>query len=1170
MTRTTLQQLADTAKVVVWMTDAQNNVIYLNQENPVASQWAAFTISEWASFIHPEDLPGANAIFRQAVNERTDYRIEYRLLTSTGRMRWMMGLGSPRFTASGEFAGYNGTILDISLNHEAQERLIKSEAEHRLLTESSADLISHYSNDSTFVYASPSYSRVLGYEEGELIGRNVREMVHPEDIDAIRQDIAAQIDGRHDGHTVELRKRHKRGHYVWMGTRARVLMDPETNTRIGTVAFSRDIAAEREARNVLRKREERFRSLTNLSADWYWETDEADRFTFVSEGIERVSGFMAQDFLGKTRLQLSGRPDDGDLLEYYRKVEAREAFRGLRYAVTGGVPGLLRIMSVSGEPVFVDGVFTGYRGIGRDISDGVAVAEELLRLADENQALIENSLDIMLVMDGEGLCLQVNGAVTDILGYKPSELRGRAYLDFVTPEDRERNRAIAAGLRTGKNTVHDFESRWLHKNGDTVHLSSAVRWSHDRKAMYGTLRDVTERHRIRAQLQQSKDEVSTVLESIGDAFFAVDRNWRINYVNQKAADFVHMRRENMVGRRLSDAVPELPASPIFAYYERAMANCQDVFFEEYYAPQRAWVEVRVYAHADGLSVFFHDISARRETEAAVRAGELRRRKVIELTPAGYVLTNAQGMLEEVNPAVCAMTGFEEIELIGRDVMELLPLCPLDGALFETGGATSVHGKEAVIRHKDGHSVHVLVNVSIERDEQGNALSLTAFMTDISERKQAQSRLENLATHDSLTGLPNRALVNAQLETVLGAQQAGHSIAVMFIDLDRFKEVNDAMGHAPGDMLLRQTASRLQGVMRPSDVIARLGGDEFIAVVACSAGRKSAEVVAGRLLEALGAPFDIGGHEVYISASIGISMAPEDGNSNEVLFQNADTAMYRAKAAGRNGFCFYEPRMSAETRDKVTIEHALRRALERNEFELYYQPRINLKTMRVTGMEALIRWNSPVLGRVPPMRFIPIAEERGFIEAIGKWVLNEACRESQRLMEKFGLTLNLSVNLSARQLKCVDLVEQVSAALRSTQLPPHLLELELTETALIEDVEVSAAMLAKLKALGLRLSVDDFGTGYSALAYLRRFPLDILKLDRSFLYQQEGCIGSFEFVKAFIDMAHALGLSVVAEGVEDNEAVQFLRESACDEAQGYLFARPLSLAQFEEYLSHLPT
>lgn len=922
------------------MTDTQNNFIYLNQEKPVSGQWSEFTISEWASFIHPEDLPRVKANFREAVAARTDYRIEYRIVMSTGVVRWMMGSGSPRFNDNSEFAGYNGAVLDIDLHHRAHERLVKSEAEHRLLAESSADLISHYANDATFLYASPSYSRVLGYEEGELIGRNVYELIHPDDAHAIRQDVLNQVEGRHGGETVELRKQHKDGHYVWMGTRARVLIDPVTNERMGAVAISRDVAAEREARHALRKREERFRSLTNLSADWYWETDEADRFTFMSEGIERVCGAGANDFLGKTRLDLSAPPDQLAMLDHDRKVDAREAFRDIRYAFKGAGPESIRTMSISGEPVMVDGVFTGYRGIGRDVTDDVAVAEKLVRLADENQGLIENSLDIMLVMDEDGRCLQVNDAVTEILGYAAQELRGRTYLDFVAPEDRERNRAIGLALRTGKNTVHDFESRWRHKNGSVVHLSSAVRWSHDRKAMYGTLRDVTERHHIRAQLQKSRDDLSIVVESIGDAFFALDRNWRITYVNQKTASFIHRRREDLLGRLLGDAVPELLTSPVLTYYERAMATRQNVFFEEYYAPQKAWVAVRVYAHADGLSIFFHDVTARREREAAVRAGELRRRKVIELTPAGYVLTDALGRLEEVNPAICSITGYPEAELIGRDVLDLLPQCPLDGALFVKGGVTTVHGKESVIIHRNGHPVYVLINVSIERDAEGNALSMTAFVTDISGRKQAESRLERLATHDSLTGLPNRTLINAQLETMLHGQQAGSTIAVMFIDLDRFKEVNDAMGHAPGDMLLRQAAARLQGVMRPCDAIARLGGDEFIAAVCCSAGRVSAAAVAARLLATLAAPFDIEGNEVYISASIGVSMAPDDGNNNEVLFQNADIAMYRAKAAGRNGYCFYEPRMSAETRDKVTIEHALRRALERNEFELHYQPRIN--------------------------------------------------------------------------------------------------------------------------------------------------------------------------------------------------------------------------------------
>ena len=328
-------------------------------------------------------------------------------------------------------------------------------------------------------------------------------------------------------------------------------------------------------------------------------------------------------------------------------------------------------------------------------------------------------------------------------------------------------------------------------------------------------------------------------------------------------------------------------------------------------------------------------------------------------------------------------------------------------------------------------------------------------------------------------------------------------------------------------------------------------------------------IAEKLLATLAAPIDIGHQEVIIGASIGISMFPDHARTKELLFQSADTAMYRAKAAGRNGYRFFEAEMTVEARTRMTLELSLRHALARREFELHYQPRIDLRAMSIVGMEALIRWNHPELGLVSPMQFIPIAEETGLIEGIGQWVLQEACLQNQRLMDKFGRALCVSVNMSARQLKCRAIVDQVAAALALAGLKPGLLELELTESALIENIEHTARLLKELKGLGVRIAVDDFGTGYSGLAYLRRFQLDVLKLDRSFVHQQDEDDQNFEFIKAFVDMAHALKLSVVAEGVETSETLQFLRKAACDEAQGYFLAKPLALAEFEAYLSRLP-
>jgi diguanylate cyclase (GGDEF)-like protein len=453
---------------------------------------------------------------------------------------------------------------------------------------------------------------------------------------------------------------------------------------------------------------------------------------------------------------------------------------------------------------------------------------------------------------------------------------------------------------------------------------------------------------------------------------------------------------------------------------------------------------------------------------------------------------------------------------------------------------------------------------VRRDAAGNVTSVTGLMSDITGRKQAESRLQELATHDALTGLPNRALLHDRVQRMLDTCAPGRTVAVMFLDLDRFKEVNDSFGHELGDVLLCEVAARLRKVMRPGDVIARLGGDEFVVAAEC-AGAGDAAAIAQKLLDALGLSMRVGGQEVTAGGSIGISLFPQDAGTKELLFQTADTAMYGAKRAGRNRYRFFEPEMTLAAQARMALEMALRPALARGEFELHYQPRIDLRTMAVVGLEALIRWNSADLGRVSPGEFIAIAEETGLIVPIGRWVLHEACRQTRGLIDRDGRAIRVSVNVSARQLAQAGFVDEVRAVLADTGLPPDCLEVELTESALIEDMARTAAMLDELRALGVKLAVDDFGTGYSGLAYLRRFHIDVLKLDRSFVLQEDGRISAFDFVKAFVDMAHALKLSVVAEGVETAEVLDFLRAADCDEVQGYLMARPMPFDALQTWL-----
>lgn len=1165
-TRAAVRGIADMSSMLIWVLDANNVCTYLNPTCAARfSPGERIDLSVWLEFIHPEDCITLLPNLRAAIDAREEYQFRYRIVRSDGSVRWMMGSGAPRFGEDGGFLGYVGNEIDVSEQQHALEKIIASETTHRLLTENSSDVIAHHAMDGTIAHVSPSVERMLGFTPEELKGQNVLATVHPDDAVLLSREIARQSAGGDDSRVVEVRKRHKLGHYVWFSSKLSVLRQPDSGQPIGVISVCRDVTSERQAREALKEREERFRSLTDLSSDWYWETDEDGRFTFLSDGVSKVFETPASAYHGRSRREMARDPAEPGLAEYARRCADRQPFRDIRYSTTSlpGVGG--RVVSISGEPLYRAGAFAGYRGVGRDVTQEMELAARLARLADENEALVDNSLDIIALVDDEGRFQRVNRALEDILGYRTEEWVGRRYIDFLHEDDREMMLAADGGLRTGHNTVVDLESRWRRKDGGVRHLALSVRWAADKKLMYATARDVTERYRAQEELQRSKDQLSTILESMGEAFFALDGQWRITYANRKSLEFVGLEAGQALGKILMDVVPGVMRSELYRHYQTVMSSRVPLSVDAYWAANDTWVEVRIFPQADGIGVYFHNINERRAAERAIRASEQKFREIIEMTPAGYILASGDAQFLDVNPALCALTGYDKEELVGYGLDKIFSHCPWHGALAVPHGPTSARGMEAVVRHKSGRDMHVLFSGSIRRDGDGAAQSFTAFLTDITERKQVESQLEALATHDMLTGLPNRVYVHRRLKEMLDAARADDRIAIMFIDLDRFKEVNDSMGHAPGDILLREVASRLQANMRPGDLVARLGGDEFLVAAHCSAGRRSASAIAEKLLVALAQPFPIEGQEVYVGASIGISMFPEDGRTREMLFQHADTAMYRAKDGGRCTYRFFEAEMSAATKRRVTIEQSLRHALERGEFTLHYQPKVDLKTLAFAGVEALLRWDHPQLGRIPPAEFIPIAEDRGLIAPIGTWVLREATRQSKYLADRYGRAFPVSVNLSAHQLKCADLVEQVVDALQASAWPAHLLELELTESALIDNVEQSVTMLKRLKALGLRLSVDDFGTGYSALSYLKRFPVDILKLDRSFVEQQPEGISSFEFIKAFVDMAHALRLSVVAEGIETVDMLRLLSDAHCDEGQGYVFARPMPVGELEDYL-----
>jgi diguanylate cyclase (GGDEF)-like protein/PAS domain S-box-containing protein len=559
-----------------------------------------------------------------------------------------------------------------------------------------------------------------------------------------------------------------------------------------------------------------------------------------------------------------------------------------------------------------------------------------------------------------------------------------------------------------------------------------------------------------------------------------------------------------------------------------------------------------------------------DMDARIRLDEdLRRfRLAMDATADAIFLVDRAGMcFVDVNATACRMLGFEREEFL-----EVGPNRSLEGALHKLeelydkllAGDQSGAMTELLLQCKDGAPLAVEVQRRTLRS--GASWILVAVARDITERKEAEQRLLKLAHFDTLTGLPNRSqFYDSLVHSLHQAQEHKWSLAVLFLDVDRFKNVNDTLGHTIGDELLRQFSSRLVDCLRVRDTIGRFGGDEFAAILMLPEGAQNAIAVVDKIRESLRRPFDLKGHEVTVTASIGIAVYPGDGAEPDTLIQYADTAMYRAKEAGRDAFRFFTAEMNAQSLARLDLENALRRAIENEEFVLHFQPKVHIGSGRISGAEALIRWKRPGHGMVSPALFIPLLEETGLIVRVGTWVIHEACRKIAHWHQTNAGSVHLSVNVSGIQFFVGGLEEEVMKAIREHDIAPELLELELTESSLMSNAEETITVLQNLKALGIQISIDDFGTGYSSLAYLKRFPIDKLKIDIAFVREVTSNPDDAAIVLAIINMAHSLKLNVIAEGVEKEAQLAYLRRHNCDEMQGYYFSRPLPEEEFEAML-----
>jgi diguanylate cyclase (GGDEF)-like protein/PAS domain S-box-containing protein len=977
------------------------------------------------------------------------------------------------------------------------ERRLRDTVEHAGVGITRIDAAGH------FIEVNQRFCHMLGYTRDELVGRPARDVTVPEDYGpgAVFREQARRGLAVAKVHTSEKRYLHKDGSHLWARRTLSPAFDEHGKLR-DAISIVEDITERKAAEEAARVERVLLRTIINALPDFVHVKDAHGRVQLGNTAWLASRGLTEAEVHGKT------------VFDMFPAAMAQRMDKQDRQVIATGAP-------VRDEEFPI---------VLRDHS-GTAVtrwsATTKVPMRDEQ------------------------GNIVGIVGFSRD----------ITPRRRlERERAMQHAVARALS-----ESRSVQQTmPDLIHtICGAMEWSYGAYWLWDTTSESLKRSAWWSDIEPEFDaadevywkELTTLYTTglLGKAWLEQRATW--------VSDVAEMS-----GFRRAASCKKLGLRSAFAF--PIVAADERVGIIEFFGRDAREADEALLEVSDAVSKQIGQFILRKEAEESLQESEQQLRAVFDQADVGMAMTALDMKYLRVNDKYCGIVGYDRAELLNMRVSEVNLEANVDAMreyrsrmLHENIAATTV---EKQLVRKDGSLVWVSMATSLVRGSDGTPRHFIAVIQDISETKRAAEALKEseeqfrvLAHYDLLTGLPNRALFYDRLAHALAqARRNRWWLAVMFIDLDRFKNVNDTFGHAAGDLLLKQVSERLADCVRSDDTVGRLSGDEFAIVLSRLTAPSDASVVANKIIDSLNKPFSLEGTELFVSVSIGITVFPTDSVDQDALIRNADVAMYRAKDRGRNNFQFYTPEMNRRTREMLNMESELRRAVERDELVLHYQPKVSLKTGQITGVEALLRWQHPERGLVPPGDFIPLLEETGLVVQAGEWVLRAVCRQLNEWRSAGVQVVPVAVNLSARQFLSRDLGAKIKAILAESGVEAGLLEVEITESAIMNDIGEANRTLEYLQSIGVKSAIDDFGTGYSSLGYLKRFPLKALKVDRSFVSEITTDADDANITQAVISMAHSLGLIVIAEGVETEAQLAYLLRYGCDEVQGYLFSRPL--------------